>query len=377
MQIKNGRVFLADGTFADTTIDIENGRVSALGAPGTDGALDAQGGYVIPGLIDIHTHGAVGHDFSDGGVEDIQAMAQYLASQGITSFLGTTMSLGLEELCRVAASATAYMKSPSPGTAALRGINMEGPFFSIAKKGAQSAEHILPPDHAFYRRIQDASGNAVRLADLAPELPGAMEFISQVSRECRVSIAHTEADYDTAVRAFEAGASHVTHLFNAMPPFTHRAPGVVGAAADHAQSVELISDGFHIHPSVVRSVFRMFGEDRVCLISDSMRACGMPDGTYTLGGQTVLVHRGKATLENGTLAGSTTNLMECLRRAVSFGVPLTAAVKAATMNPARAAGILDTVGTLEPGKQADLVILDSELRLRQVMIQGKTILQAE
>lgn len=368
---------MVNGVFENTTLDFEDGRICAIGAPEAERAIDAQGNYVIPGLIDIHTHGAVGHDFSDGGTADITAMARYLASQGVTSFLGTTMSLSLEELCRAAASAAAYRKAPDPEGAVLRGINMEGPFFSLAKKGAQSAEHILPPDYAFYHRVQEASGQSVRLVDLAPELPGAMEFIAQASKECRVSIAHTEADYDTASRAFEAGASHVTHLFNAMPPFTHRAPGVVGAAADYADSVELISDGFHIHPSVVRSVFALFGEERVCLISDSMRACGMADGAYTLGGQAVQVRDGRATLENGTLAGSTTNLMECLRRAVTFGVPLATAVKAATINPARAAGLEETIGSLEPGKQADLVILDPDLNVRLVLIQGRTVAQAD
>lgn len=376
MQLQNGRVFLPDGTFEKATLDFENGLISGIGFPAAEGAIDARDGYVIPGLIDIHTHGAVGHDFSDGGVEDIAAIARFLAGQGVTSFLGTTMSLGLEDLCRAARSAAEYRKNPDPEGASLQGINMEGPFFSLAKKGAQSAEFIIPPDYDFYKRIQDVSGAAVRLVDLAPELPGAMDFISRAARECRVSIAHTEADYDTASRAFEAGAAHVTHLFNAMPPFTHRAPGVVGAAADYADSVELISDGFHIHPSVVRSVFSLFGEDRVCLISDSMRACGMADGTYTLGGQKVTVKDGKATLADGTIAGSTTHLMDCLRRAVSFGVPLPSAIKAATLNPAKAAGISGITGTLEAGKQADIVVLDRELRLRLVVVKGKVIHQS-
>ena len=190
-----------------------------------------------------------------------------------------------------------------------------------------------------------------------------MDFIRQASQLCTVSLAHTTADYDTAMNAFENGAKHVTHLFNGMPPFHHRRPGVVGAAADTGVFVELISDGHHIHPSMVRSVFRLFGDDKVCLISDAMRACGMPEGRYDLGGQVVTVNYGAARIDSGSLAGSVTVLTDCFRKAVQFGVPLECALKAATINPATSAGLDHLLGSLAVGKRADILILNKDLSL--------------
>ncbi|MEG2931486.1 MAG: amidohydrolase family protein, partial [Ruthenibacterium sp.] len=214
------------------------------------------------------------------------------------------------------------------------------------------------------------SGENIKLVDVAPELDGALSFIEKASRKCVVSIAHTCADYDQSKAAFAAGASHVTHLFNAMPAFTHRAPGVVGAASDDAAHVEAISDGIHLHPAVVRSIFKWFGDTRVCLISDSMRACGMPNGDYTLGGQPVHMVDGKATLQDGTIAGSATCLAECFRRAVGFGVPLESALRAATINPAQCIGLFDCVGSITAGKRADVLVLDETLHPEHIFIGG-------
>ena len=256
------------------------------------------------------------------------------------------------------------------GGAVLRGINMEGPFFNKAKKGAQAEKYIVDPEIEMFDRLYELSGDAIKLIDVAPELPGAVPFIERASKKCVVSIAHTTANYDQAKAAFAAGASHVTHLFNAMPPFNHRDPGVVGAASDDAAHVEMISDGIHLHPAVVRSVFRWFGAERVCLISDSMRAAGMPNGVYSLGGQTVYMTDGKATLEDGTIAGSATCLAECFRRAVSFGVPLDAALRAATINPAQAVGLFDELGSITAGKRADILVLDETLHPEKIFIGG-------
>ena len=217
------------------------------------------------------------------------------------------------------------------------------------------------------------SENHIKLVDVAPELEGCMPFIERVSKQCVVSIAHTCATFDEARAAFAAGATHVTHLFNAMPPFHHRDPGVVGAAADDASEVEMISDGIHLHPAIVRSVFKLFGDDRVCLISDSMRACGMPNGEYMLGGQQVFVKEGKATLADGTIAGSATCLAECFRRAVRFGVPLVSALKAATINPARCVGLGKELGSITEGKRADVLVLDASLHPECVFVGGKKI----
>ena len=335
MILKNGLVFTEDARFVLADVEIADGKIAQVAAPGTlDGpdAVDVSGKYVTPGFVDIHIHGSKGSDFCDAGAEHIETMSAYLGGEGVTAFCGTTMAFDEPILTNIFNIAKPYINKENGG-AVLRGINMEGPFFNKAKKGAQAEKYIVDPEIEMFDRLYELSGGAIKLIDVAPELPGAVPFIERASKKCVVSIAHTTANYDQAKAAFAAGASHVTHLFNAMPPFNHRDPGVVGAASDDAAHVEMISDGIHLHPAVVRSVFRWFGAERVCLISDSMRAAGMPNGVYSLGGQTVYMTDGKATLEDGTIAGSATCLAECFRRAVSFGVPLDAALRAATINP--------------------------------------------
>ena len=257
--------------------------------------------------------------------------------------------------------------------AKVAGINLEGPFLCYAKRGAQAAENLHAPDAAMFHRLNEASGGIVRLVTVAPEEPGAIPFIEEVSKVCTVSIGHTTADYDTAMAAYQAGASHATHLFNAMPSLLHREPGVIAAASDNGATVELITDGLHVHPAVVRLTHRLFGE-KLVLISDSLRCAGMPDGDYELGGQPITMKNGKATLTGtDTLAGSSIHLMEGLRRSVSFGVPLEAAVTAATLAPAKVIKMDHAIGSLAPGKCADFVLLDQNLNLKAVYIDGKQI----
>jgi N-acetylglucosamine-6-phosphate deacetylase len=372
MIIKNGFVFTKDAKFVRADVELRAGKISRVAPAGTldaPDAIDATGKYVTPGFIDIHIHGSKGSDFCDSGAEHIETMSEYLGSQGVTSFCGTTMAFDEPILTELLQTAKAYVGKDTGG-AVLRGVNMEGPFFNKSKKGAQAERYIVTPDIGMFKRLYEVSGHAIRLVDIAPELPDAEEFIAEASRLCVVSLAHTNATYDQAKAGFAAGASHVTHLFNAMPPFAHRDPGVIGAASDDAAHVELISDGIHLHPAVVRSVFKWFGDDRVCLISDSMRAAGMPNGVYSLGGQTVYVNDGKATLESGTIAGSATCLAECFRRAVQFGVPLESALRAATINPAQAVGLFDEVGSITEGKRADVLILDETLHPEHIFIGG-------
>lgn len=337
---------------------------------GDDIVLDATGMLVIPGLVDIHIHACAGHDFCDADPAGISAMARHLAHRGVTSFLGTSMALDEARLSHIFQIGKQIIQSGLPGCAQMRGIHMEGPFFAIEKKGAQSAEHIIDPDVSLYQRLEQASGRQIRIVDVAPERPGALDLIAYAAPHTTVSLAHTVANHDQASAAMAAGASHVTHLFNAMPPFGHRDPGVIGAASDAGATVEIICDGVHLHPSVVRSVFKWFGADKVVLVSDAMRACGLADGAYELGGQTVRVHGNRATLADGTLAGSVTDLMQSLRNAVDFGIPLTQAVRAASGNPARVARISDTVGSISVGKRADLLIMTPDLQLSQVVIGG-------
>ena len=369
MRIKNGNVFTA-GSFQK--MDLEFSRtITALGTLSGPGDLDAAGCYVIPGLVDIHTHGAVGEDFSDGKPQGLRPLADYYAAHGVTSFLATTMTLREHQLTP---AMEAIRDFRAEGTARCAGIHLEGPFLSYAKRGAQAAENLHKPDAALLHRLDGASGGLVRLVTVAPEEEGAMDFIREASKLCTVSLGHTTADYDTALEAFRLGAREVTHLFNAMPGFTHRAPGVVGAALDSPWSrVELICDGVHIHPSVVRAVFKMFGSDRVVLISDTMRAAGMTDGKYDLGGQEVTVKGPLATLADGTIAGSVTDLMACLKTAVSFGIPLADTVRSAAVTPAQAIGIFDRVGSLDAGKRANVVVLDGGLNVKAVFFHGKQV----
>lgn len=369
MILRNASVFQPDGSFRPGEIAIDGERF-AESAGGE--VVDAGGLTAIPGLVDLHFHGCVGYDFCDGSQEAISAIAKYEASVGVGAICPATMTYPEEKLNGIADAAAAY-RTEEDG-AELVGINMEGPFIAASKKGAQNAEYLHAPDAELFRRVQKRSGGLFRLCDIAPEVDGGLDCIRQLAGEVRVSLAHTAADYDTAKAAFEAGAKQVTHLYNAMLPYTHRAPGLIGAACDFAETVELIADGVHIHPAAVRLTFRAFGDDRVVLISDSMMATGMPDGQYSLGGQAVQVRGNLATLADGTIAGSATNLMDCLRTAVrEMGVPLGSAVKAASVNPAKALGIYDRYGSIAPGKIANLVLLDDALEVKGIILRGKKI----
>ena len=335
--------------------------------------IDGEGCYAIPGMVDVHFHGCVGYDFCDGTEEAIAEIAKYEAAQGVTTIVPATMTLPEETLMEISKIAGNYKATEG---ADLAGINMEGPFISPGKKGAQASTHIVKPDIAMFRRLQEAANGLYRLVDIAPEVDGAMEFIEELKEEVNISFAHTLADYDIAKKGYDLGANHATHLYNAMPPFSHRAPGVIGAAHDSAHCmVELITDGVHIHPSVVRTTFDMFGDDRVVLISDSMRATGMPDGEYTLGGQAVQVRGNRATLvEGGALAGSVTNLADCVRVAVKeMQIPLESAVAAATMNPAKSVGLYDKYGSITEGKVGNVVLLREDLSLKAVIQNGRVI----
>lgn len=376
MRVQNGTVWKEDASFEVREVYCDGDRIAAEPGGGEE-IFDASGCIVAPGFIDIHIHGAVGVDFCDASAASNAKMSAYLASVGVTSYLGTTMALPEDQLQTILGVGREAIEKPGDG-AVMRGVNLEGPFAAAAKKGAMVEEYLIPPSVAAFERLNEASGDHILFCDVAPELPGGMQVVEEAARHCRVSLAHSAADYALASEGFRAGASHVTHLFNAMAPFHHRDPGTVGAAADFAEFAELISDGIHIHPSMVRAAFRLFGEDRVCLISDSMMACGMPNGTYELGGQAVQVVDGAATLANGTLAGSATPLSECFRRAVKdFGVPLVAALKAVTANPARAIGMDDEIGGIAPGKRADLTILGAEtLQVVACVVGGKLFRKA-
>ena len=374
MRITGGQVFDLEQGFVSRDVCFDGEKREQSSADGK--TYDASGCYVIPGLTDLHFHGCVGEDFSDATPDGLQKMADYELSRGVTQICPAGMTLGEDQLTRICQNAAAH-RAKNPGGAELVGLHLEGPFLCKAKKGAQNEAFLHDPDPAMLHRLQQAAQGMVKLVTLAAEQPGALEFIRSAQEDgITVSLGHTTADYDTACAAYEAGARQATHLFNAMPPFTHRAPGVVGAAFDHPQvKVELISDGVHIHPSVVRAVFQLFGAGRVILISDSLRATGMPDGRYPFGGQEIEVHGNRATMADdpNTLAGSVSDLMACMRSAVSFGIPLHDAVWAAAVNPAQVLGIFDRLGSLDVGKTANLAILDRDLNLKDVFFRGQLV----
>ena len=383
MIIKNIKVYTEDKTFADGKIIIREGvfeeiiigqtTASDLELQDTE-IVDGKGCYAIPGLIDMHFHGCMGDDFCDGTKEAIARIAEYEASIGVTAMAPATMTLPVEELEQILKVAEEYKKGATKG-ADLIGINMEGPFISSAKKGAQDEKNMILCDTEVCQRFLNASDGLVKFVGIAPEeSENSLEFIEKMKDKVNISLAHTNADYDTAKAAFDAGANHAVHLYNAMPAFTHREPGVVGAVSDSRHvTAELICDGVHIHPSTVRATFKMMGENRMILISDSMRATGMPEGQYTLGGLDVNVVGNRATLvSDGALAGSVTNLMDCMRTVVKkMGIPLETAVACATMNPAKSLGEYDRYGSISKGKKANVVLLDEELDLQMVVKDGE------
>ena len=366
MLLKNGTV-LQGKKFVTADLSFED-NITAVGTLPGSADFDASGLYVLPGLVDIHTHGARGEDFSDGDAEKLETLSKFYAENGVTSYLGTTMTLKEPELTR---AMHAIRDHRQPG-AVCAGVHLEGPFLSYAKRGAQAAENLHKPDIDLLHRLQDASGGMVKMVTVACEEEGAMDFIEKAAQELTVSLGHSTADYDTAMEGFRRGASHATHLFNGMPPLHHREPGIIGAAMDAGASAELICDGLHIHPSAVRVAKAMFGE-KLNLISDSLRCAGMPDGDYTLGGQPIVVKNGKATLLDGTLAGSSISLSEGVRRAVKFGFALEDAVYDASTAPARAVKLTDR-GSLDAGKRADILVMDKDLNIRAVFISGKRYL---
>ncbi|MEY8258942.1 N-acetylglucosamine-6-phosphate deacetylase [Oscillospiraceae bacterium 50-60] len=375
MRITGGQVFDLERGFIARDVCTDGGLIAQ--ASGGGETLDAAGCYVIPGLVDVHFHGCVGEDFSDATPEGLQRIADFELSQGVTYICPAGMTLPEDQLTAICKNTAAHRRH-NTGGAEVVGAHLEGPFLCMAKKGAQNGDFLHDPDIPMLERLQAAAEGCVKLVTVAPEQPGSVAFI-KAAREMgiHVSVGHTVADYNTAKAAFEVGADHATHLFNAMPPLAHRDPGVIGAAYEvSAVQPELICDGIHIHPAVVRLTFDLFGKERMIIISDSLRATGMPDGEYPFGGQMIEVHGNRATIlgHPETLAGSVTSLMGCLRQAAAFGIPLADAVRSCTYNPARSIGIEDRAGTLDVGKEASLVLLNqADLSIRAIVFKGQVV----
>lgn len=375
MRYENGWIF-ADGRFVRGGFSVENGRFAHVLEDVPGPAEDLDGALVIPGLVDIHVHGCAGADFSDGDYAGLVRMARYLARRGVTSFAPASMTLPYDALDKAFHAAARLRREGLADGARLMGIQMEGPFLSQEKRGSQNPAYLRLPDWDRFLRLYDAAEGLLRIVDVAPELPGAAEFTRRASEKCRVSVAHTAAGYDQAAAVFDAGATHLTHLFNAMSGIHHRHPGPIGAASERENvTAELICDGIHVHPSAVRMAFRLF-PGRICLISDALRCCGMADGSYSLGGQEILLSGGVARLTGGAIAGSAADLYQCMRRAVSFGIPREQAVWAATALPARVIGRESETGAIADGRAADFVICGGELEPEAVYLGGKRLEQS-
>lgn len=368
-----GKVFCADGKFRQGTVILEDNEIVDV-----DFSLaDLNGGrivptkYILPGLIDIHMHGANGIDGSVASIDDLVRLDKYEREHGVVSYLLATMTLPLEQIDDVCQNIAGAMASGE--VFGLRGAYIEGPFINKNKCGAQNSENALIPSEENADKIISIIDKCrrVKCVALAPELGGSGQLIRTLSdKGIIVSIAHTEADYNQAIAGFEAGASQVTHLYNAMSSFDHRNPGVVGAAFDKSKYVELIADGYHVNDAVVRSTFAMFGDDRVILVSDSTMATGLDEGNYWLGDNEIIVKGNKAVLKDDekVLAGSASNLFDCMVSAIKMGVDPAKAVKAATINPAKRLNIDMMYGSIEKGKMPGLIVTNDKWEIEQVIL---------
>ena len=368
MKFKNVTLFGENFKFNSADVCVQNG-VFADFCDGEE--IDCGGLMMIPGLVDVHTHGAVGATADDGEFDALDKISKFEAEHGITTFLPTLSTQSYEQLT---ASAECIRRAkPEMTGAKIGGIHMEGPYFSLKYKGAQDPKNIRCPDAEEFFKINKSADGLVKLISIAPENEGAEEFVKAVKDSVKVAVGHTDADYETMVNAIGWGVTQLTHTYNAMRGLHHRNPGAIGAAIEGNVYCELICDGMHIHPVMVRLLYKAIGAERLVLISDSVRPAYLPDGVYDSCGLKVFVKDGKATLEDGTIAGSSSTLFDCLKKAIEFGIPVEDAVRAATYNPAKAVGIEGECGVIKKGRKADFLLVDDKFDLKAVYIDGKRI----
>lgn len=360
MILKNINTFI-NGEFRKTDITIENDIIASLSETENNGNYDYENLYAIPGLVDIHTHGCAGYDFSSANPDEINIMRKYYLKNGITSIMPTTVALSDENIVK-AVNNIKSAKDTDEG-AEIRGINLEGPYLSPSKCGAHDSSLLKEPDIDFIETL----GDDITVVHVAPEYTKAFDFIRKFKG--KVSIAHTSCDYATAKKAIELGADHITHIFNAMNGLHHREPGVIGAFFDTDAVAELICDSIHIADPLLRMMFNSYG-DRIAIISDSMAATGLSDGVYKLGNLDVYVKDCVATLENGTLAGSAMNIYQMMKNLISVGIEKEKAILSATQIPAESVGIDDVCGKIGCGRKADILITDPQLNIVKIIHNG-------
>lgn len=372
--IRGGNLVLPERRAIDTgALLIQDGRIARIGKVQLRGSaietIDAVGLCVAPGFIDLQVNGGAGYNFGDASPAGIHEAIAFHVSHGTTGLLPTTVTAPIEAI-RNAVQQVHSLNHP-----AVLGMHIEGPFISAKRKGAHNAHYILAPSAARFDELAADYEDFIKIVTLAPEIPGAMELLARVKRIGAVpSIGHSDATYDETIEALDQGISLFTHLFNAMRKCNHREPGVVGAALDSDVMVELICDGIHVHPAIIRLLLKAKGHDEICLITDSISATGLADGEYSLGGLAVFVQAGQARLADGTLAGSTLAMNQAVQNFTEFtGCSLPAAVKTASLNPARLLGVQDCKGSLEAGKDADIVIFDKGFNIRYTIIGGEIV----
>lgn len=375
MLITNGTVFFND-KFCKLDIRVEDGKIAEIAEPGKlqvkDGEdiLQAEGKKILPGLVDIHSHGRAQEDFSFSTKESLQTLCDSYAACGVTSVLATTMT-NAPEAIEASIKAIGEYRNEAHMGAKIAGVFMEGPFLGEKKKGAHDVQYLQDPDQDWIDKLREYSGDSLRMITVDPCRQGTEAFMQECKKNnIVVALGHTECNYNQTVAASKAGADHVTHLFNAMLPLNHREPGLVGAAVDCGMYVEMICDGFHLHPAIIRLLFAACPE-KVVLISDSMQAAGCPDGEYELGGLKVYVKDKKATQEDGTIAGSTISVYDALVNCIRFGIPAEQAVSSATRIPAESVGLADQIGCIAVGRAADLLVLSEQWDLERIFIDGK------
>lgn len=366
MIIKSDRVF-KDGQFKSAIIEVNDGKITDIREQGR-ADLELTGMYVLPGFIDIHTHGCAGFDTMDADVNGMLMMKKHMASKGVTSFLPTTMTMDFDKIKN--AILCAKKASEINEGAQIAGVYLEGPYFCHSKKGGQNADYLRNPDADETMEWIKAGDGLVKIISIAPELDGAKEFAEKMSPYIRVSVGHTDATYEQVT---ESGIKHATHLFNAMSPFTHRAPGAIGAVLENEEcTAEIICDKIHVHPGALKLALKTKGSGNLAVISDSMRAAGMPDGEYDLGGQSICVKDGIARTKEGNLAGSTTNILDEFKNLAQMGVPLEDIAVMTSQTPAKIAN-LKNKGEIKVGNDGDFTVLDKDLNLVHTIVKGKLV----